>query len=281
MDNNELILERDGSLAVLTLNRPERTNKLTDPLLTALGAQISDLQDDGKTRAVVLKAAGDVFCDGFDVGAKKVGASPKERTRADFAGHAALVSDTLWRMWRSPLPIVAAVQGRCLGGAVYLSAVCDFVVTTPDAQIGMSELKLGMAPPLFNIFPWLLNNRTAREFLFLGEVVGGDRAVEIGLATRSVPSEQLLSDCMKLARDLAAMPDSVVASMKRSVNRRWESAGMVAGIEQDVEAFVEDKIRMGPFQKEFRRLLREVGGDEPMEKLGINLNVRGIINPWK
>ena len=281
MDDNELILERAGPVALLTLNRPQRTNKLTDPVLTALGAHISELQDDGTTRAVVLKSVGDVFCDGFDVGAKKVGAAVKKRTRSDFAAHAALVSDTLWRLWRSPLPVVAAVQGRCLGGAVYLSAVCDFVVTSPTAQIGMSELKLGMAPPLFNIFPWLLDNRNAREFLYLGEVVDGQRAVNIGLATRCVPDEQLLPNAMQLARDLAAMPDSVVASMKRSVNRRWESAGMVAGIEQDIEAFVEDKVRMGPFQKEFRRLLLEVGGDAPMEQMGINLNVRGVVNPWK
>ena len=138
-----------------------------------------------------------------------------------------------------------------------------------------------MAPPLFNIFPWLLDSRTAREFLYLGEVVDGQRAVDIGLATRSVPEDELLPNAMQLARELAAMPDSVVSSMKRSVNHRWEMAGMVAGIEQDIEAFVEDKVRMGPFQKEFRRLLLEVGGDAPMEQMGIDLNVRGIVNPWK
>lgn len=280
MNEAGVVLAHDGPVAILTLNRPLRTNKLNDAVLSALGVFVSGLQDDGVTRAIVLNSVGDIFCDGFDVGAKPV-TPPKKKTRADYSTHAALVSDTLWRIWRSPLPVVVAVQGRCLGGAVYLTAVCDFMVTTPGAQIGMSELKLGMAPPLFNIFPWLLNSRVAREFLYLGEVVDGRRAVEIGLATRCVPEDALQDQALQLARQLAAMPDSVVATMKRSVNWRWEAAGVVAGVEQDIANFVDDKIHMGPTQKEFRRLAMEVGGDAPMEQLGINLNVKGVVNPWK
>ena len=72
---------------------------------------------------------------------------------------------------------------------------------------------------------------------------------------------------MRLAEQLAAMPDNVVAKMKRSVNRRWELAGLVEGINEDVAGFVEDKVNMGPVQAEFRRLAREVGVGEAARRM--------------
>ncbi|MCL4697647.1 MAG: enoyl-CoA hydratase/isomerase family protein, partial [Burkholderiaceae bacterium] len=251
----------------------------TDAVMRALGAAISEFEDDGSTRAIVLRAEGDVFCDGFDVGARPAGPQSK-RTRGDFATHAALVGDTLWRIWRTPLPVVAAVQGRCLAGAVYLTAVCDFMLTTPSAQIGMSELKLGMSPPLFNILPWMMSYRAAKEFLYLGEVVDGAKAVQIGLATRCVAEPALDDEALALAHKLAAMPERVVAQMKRSVNRRWELAGVVSGVQHDLSRFVDDKAAMSDFQRRVRERLLGAGGEAALDELGIDLQLRGVRNPW-
>lgn len=258
----ELLIEHDGAVAVLTLNRPQRNNALTDNMLVMLARAVTELEDDGRTRAVLLKGAGGVFCAGFDVGGKH-----QSRTRVDFRDHADLASATFWRLWRSPLPFVAAVRKVCLGGAVYLACVCDFLVTTPGTRFAMSELKLGMAPPLFNIFPWLMSYRAAKEFLLTGDAIDGRKAVEWGLASRCVEADDPVPDAMRLAAQLAAMPDSVVATMKRSVNRRWEHAGLVEGINEDVAGFVEDKVNMGPVQTEFRRLAREVGVGEAVRRI--------------
>ena len=138
-DAAELLIEHDGAVAKLTLNRPQRSNALTEGMLVSLGRAVMQLEDDGRTRAVLLKGAGDVFCAGFDLGGSKT-----ERTRADVRDHADLASATIWRIWRSPLPFVAGVRKVCIGGAVYLACVCDFMVTTPQTRIAMSELKLGM-----------------------------------------------------------------------------------------------------------------------------------------
>lgn len=143
------------------------------------------------------------------------------------------------------------------------------MIVTPDIEVGMPELALGMRPPLFNIFPWLMTYRDAKEFLLTGQVVDGRRAVELGLANRVVAENELAAEAMTLATDLARMPDDVVSVMKQSVNRRWELAGFRTGLEADIKAFVDDKVHMGPFQAEYRRISREFGPRAAREQMGI------------
>jgi enoyl-CoA hydratase len=265
----DVLFERDGPVATITLHRPERRNTLTDGMLEAIQRFIGELEDDSAIRAVVLTGAGKIFCGGFEVGA-----GPPRTGREPFQAHADLVSNTLWRIWRSRLPFVAGVHGLCVGGGVYLAGICDFLLTTERTRFSMGEIKLGFAPPLFNVFPWLMGLRAAKEFLMTGEPISGPRAVELGLANRAVPDDALTGAVMERARALARMPDDVVQIVKRSVNARWEQAGIVGGITRDVEGFVENKVHQGPFQVEYRRLAREIGVRAAMERLGIDLGLR-------
>lgn len=272
---SELVVERMGPVALLTLDRPHHNNAITDQLLRQLRDVLPELESDGVTRAVVVTGAGGVFSSGFDI-------SPAPAAPADDPGdrrrrlrdHADLASDTFWRIWRSPLPFVAAVERMCLGGAVYFTAVCDYMLTSSDAEIGMVELRMGLVPPLFNIFPWLMSYRQAKEFLLTGDVIDGARAVEIGLATRAVPAGDVLPAALALAQRLARMPEGVVAQMKRSVNRRWEVAGVVTEVEAGLDAFVQDKLVMSEFQKAFRELVAQLGVRPAIAHLGIDLGLR-------
>jgi len=269
MTEPDVLLARDGAVATIQLNRPARRNTLTDGMLEAIQGVFGEIEDDRSVGAVLLTGAGKVFCAGFDVSG-----GPPRTGREPFQAHAELVAATLWRIWRSRLPVVAGVHGLCVGGGVYLAAVCDFLLTTERTRFSMGEIKLGFAPPLFNVFPWLMSCRAAKEFLMTGDPIGGVRAVETGLATRVVPDERLAAAALEQARALARMPDDVVTTMKRSVNARWELAGLVAGIERDVSGFVENKVHQGPFQIEYRRLARELGVRAALEKLGIDLGLR-------
>lgn len=268
MTTADVLFARDGAVAIVTLNRPARRNTLTDGMLEALGEIEASIEDDASVGAVVLTGTGPLFCGGFDV----TGGAPRSGRRA-FQAHADLASRTLWGIWRSRLPWVAAVRGLCLGGGVYLAGVCDFLLTTDRTRFTMAEVKFGFAPPLFNVFPWLMGLRAAKEFLMTGDPVAGARAVEMGLATRAVADETLDDEAMRLARSLARMPDDVVRTLKRSINARWEAAGFVAGIERDVERFVENKVFQGPVQQEYRRLAREIGGRAALERLGIDIGL--------
>lgn len=265
----ELQHEQAGPVAILTINRAANNNTITDTVLSLLGSRIAELESDGRTRAVVIRGAGGLFSAGFDVTPKK-GPRPASSVR----DHADLASNTFWRMWRSPLPFIAAAERMCLGGAVYFCGVCDYMITSPDAEIGMFELKLGMAPPLFNLFPWMLGYRAAKQFLLTGDVIDGSKAVEWGVASECVPAGEIQQRCLHLANRLAAMPDQVVATMKRSVNRRWELAGLITGVEEDVEQFVRDKLNMGADQRRFRELLAEHGMEEAIRRLELDLGLR-------
>jgi enoyl-CoA hydratase/carnithine racemase len=268
MSKEDVLFARDGSVAIITLNRPHRRNTLNDGMLEIMQAILGEIEDDSSVGSVVLTGTGELFCGGFDVSG-----GPPRTGRTSFQAHADLASRTLWRIWKSRLPFVAAVRGVCLGGGVYLACVCDFLLTTERTRFSMAEIKFGFAPPLFNIFPWLMGLRAAKEFLMTGDPITGARAVEMGLANRTVPDEQLGNESLNLARSLAAMPDGVVRIIKRSVNSRWEQAGLVAGIERDIDAFVENKVFQGPVQAEYRRLAREIGGRAALERLGIDLGI--------
>jgi enoyl-CoA hydratase/carnithine racemase len=151
------------------------------------------------------------------------------------------------------------------------------MLVTEDIQIGMPELKSGGRIPIFNIFPWMMTYRAAKEFLLTGQIIDGRRAVEIGLVNRTVPADQLMDEAMEAARELARMPDDVVEVMKRSVNRRWELAGLRLGIEEDIDAFIDDKVDMQPFQLEYRTLSREHGPSVAAERMGLDAPVRQMV----
>lgn len=268
MKTDEILVDRDGPVAVLTINRAEHNNAINNDILMQLRTAVMDLECDGTTRAVVIRGAGGKFSVGFDVTSKK------PRSAASVRDHADLASDTFWRVWRSPLPFIASAERCCLGGAVYFSGVCDFMITSPSAEIGLFELKIGMSPPLFNIFPWMMGYRAAKQFLLTGDIIDGNKALEWGLASHCVAEDQIIPTSMALAHRLASMPDSVVAKMKRSVNRRWELAGVITGVEDDVDNFVRDKLSMGQTQQEFRKLVVEYGVEEAIVRLGIDLGLR-------
>lgn len=271
----ELILEKKPPVALVSINRPERSNSLTNEVLDNLRNTVTELEGDESIRAVVVTGSGGLFSSGFDLTAMSSAAAedPTIRRR-QILDHANIAGDTFWRIWRSPLPFVAAVERMCLGGAVYLTGVFDFVLVTPDVEMGMVELKMGLAPPMFNIFPWMMSYRGAKEFLLTGDVVDGARAVELGLANRCVAADDLLNEAMALAHRLSDMPDDVVAKMKRAVNRRWEVAGLVTEVEHGLDAYVHDKADMRPFQREFRQWVTEVGVEAAIGRLGIQIGLR-------
>lgn len=275
----QLLVEKQSGIAIVSINRPERSNGLTDDMLAELSDLITEFEADTDVHAVVLTGTGSHFSSGFDLkqdedGSPPQGMSPEEFHRATVRRHAEQLRETLWKIWRSPLPFVGAVHRLCLGGAVYLTAVMDVVLVTPDAEIGMSELRFGLAPPMFNIFPWIMSYRHAKEFLLTGDVVSGERAVEIGLATATVSETSLLSDAVGKAQRIAAMPDGVSTTMKQSVNRRWELSGLVEEIEHQLQVGINNKIAPGEFQIRFRELVAAHGVEHAIDELGIELGLR-------
>lgn len=187
---------------VLSLNRPDKRNALNVPLLESLCAAIDRASQSG-TRALVIRAEGSSFCAGLDL-AEAQDPSTAERS-------AVLIQAMLERIYDFPGVTIAAVQGAALAGGAGLVGACDIAIGSMDATFGFPEVRRGLVAGLVMTFlRRQLGERHARELLLLGESIDAERAVEIGLITRAVPTEllgQVTDACVE--KVLKGAPDAI------------------------------------------------------------------------
>lgn len=166
----------DRGVATLTLNRPDKANAYDPVMLDAIGAQLEDWRDDPAVRVVVLRGAGKHFSAGAAVGAPPgttAGAPPKPLRNTV---QVCLILDAM------PKPVIAVVQGACIGGAVALASCCDCVIAADDSAFSLPEVRLGFAPgPLVPIFIRAMGTRALRRHLLSGERFRAAEALRIGL----------------------------------------------------------------------------------------------------
>ncbi|HZP33077.1 MAG TPA: enoyl-CoA hydratase-related protein [Candidatus Acidoferrales bacterium] len=202
----------DGTIALLTLNRPEKRNAISAAmiaeLLTALGAIES-----GPERVAIITGAGKAFCAGMDLDALKTLAtlSPEENL-ADARRTAALFR----RLWSFPKPLIAAVNGAALAGGCGIATLCDFTLAAPEAKFGYTEVRIGFIPALVSMFlERQVGEKAARDLLLTGRIIDAAEAETIGLVTKVVPAEELLSAARELAATLIANSPASIHTTKR------------------------------------------------------------------
>ena len=250
----ELVLsDTEDGVRTLTLNRPEKLNALSTPLVEALSAELSSAGDDPAVRVVVLAGAGRSFCAGYDLDEESPGTDREMRS-----GLAHLL-DRLLEVFDHPKPIVARVQGHCLAGGCDLMMMCDLVVAADDAVFGQPEIRFGSAI-VAHVLPWLVGARRAKELVLTGfERVDAPTAREIGLVNRVVPLADLESQTMALARQLAVVDPDVMSLTKRAINASWEEAGFRDALQRGVELGGDIETLRSPERVEFERIAAERG----------------------
>jgi enoyl-CoA hydratase len=213
----ELIAERSGAIATLTLNRPERLNAVSLPLYRTLHAALAEFDRDLNVRAIVLTGAGRAFCVGADLKAHNE-AEPTLEERRVYVRTAQRVHR---RMQRISKPIVAAVNGHAVGAGLELALSSDFVIVAETAKLRFPEIALGTFVGGGTVYT--LAQRVgilrARELLLLAEFFSAHDAVSWGLANRVLPADQVLSAAHDLAARLAARAPRSVAHARRLLNR--------------------------------------------------------------
>jgi len=249
-----LTLERDGPLGIITFNRPDKMNSLSDPLLADLRDAIAECEKDVSVRALIITGSGKAFSAGFDI-------APKEKPRStvdDWRSHAKDGNETNWRIWRSRLPVVAAVNGYCLGGGCDMSMACDFTIAASSAQFGEPEIEFSSATP-FLIMPWAVGMKHAKQMMLLGERIDANEAHRMGIVNKVVPDDELMAEARKVALRLARLPAAGINMVKEAINKTYELRGMAVSMTYAEEMFSLTAMNQTPEGAEFRKIAREQG----------------------
>ena len=201
MTFENLLLERDGPVAIVTLNRPKVLNALNSQTLAELAGVMAGLKADAGVRAVVLTGAGEKsFVAGADIN-ELAALLPVEAI--EHARRGQQVFDSIEHLGK---PVIAAVNGFALGGGCELAMACTIRLAAETARFGQPEINLGLIPGYAGSqrLPRLVGKGIALEILLSGDMVGAERAYEIGLVNRVIPAADLLAAAKKLAHTLAS-----------------------------------------------------------------------------
>lgn len=256
MEFQAILVETDGPLGLLTLNKPDRHNALDEHLIGEITEGLRQLEAEPQVRVVVLSATGKSFCAGTDLQWQQRAArfSPSQNLQ-----EARNLGDMLQTLNTLTKPVIARVQGPAYGGGVGLVAACDIALATYDALFALTDVKLGLLPALAApYFQAAVGPRHARRYLLTGERFSAAEAYRLGLVHELVPDEEALDDAVgeivdKLLRNgpaalgackemLAALDghpldgDLVLESAARATQVRLSSEG-----QEGIAAFLEKR----------------------------------------
>jgi enoyl-CoA hydratase len=227
--STSVLLQTDGAVSTLTLNRPERLNTITNALAGDFRAALAEAQADPAVRVIRLKGAGRAFCAGYDIdwGAESMqeaeGDAPWD-PMADLAMMSRFV-DTYMSLWRSPKPVVAQVHGFCVGGGTDFALCSDLIVCAEDCRIGYPPARV-WGSPTTAMWTYRLGLERSKRLLLTGDPLDGRRAVEWGLASECHPEAELDAAALALCRRVAMLPANQLHMMKVLVNQVIEQMGL-------------------------------------------------------
>ena len=225
-----LLVDRDGAVSIITINRPKVLNALNGPTLDELGQVIDEAGRDESVRALILTGAGDrAFVAGADINELAV------QTPIGGREHARRGQALFDRLERLGKPVVAAVNGFALGGGCELAMACTMRIAADTAKLGQPEINLGLLPGYAGSqrLPRLVGRGRALELLLLGHQISAEEAWRIGLVNRVVPAAELMTEAKKTAQALASKAPVAVRYILDAVARGLE---MPFGEAQDYEA---------------------------------------------
>src|SRR5882724_6112212 len=219
-----LLVAREESFAVITLNRPP-ANAISEPLMRELNAALNSVENDDSVRAVIITGAGDrICCAGADLGSAFAGGDVDTFIRFG--------NSVVRKIERFAKPVIAAINGRALGGGCEIAMACHFRLVKETARMGQTESNLGITPGFGGSqrLPRLIGRTKALEFLILGTQVPAPECLALGLANRLTKEGETLNDARALAREIAKRPPIATRLIIEAVDE-----GIQASIDQALE----------------------------------------------
>lgn len=227
-------IEKENQLAIITINRPP-VNALSLEVVEELSGILADLRSDAGVKALIITGAGPkAFIAGADI---------TQFQQGDLATVEKFIrrgQEVFEELETYPKPVVAAINGVCLGGGNELAMACDLRLAAESARFGQPEVNLGIIPGWGGTqrLPRLVGKTVAMEILFLGQMIDAREAWRIGLVNQVVPDAELLAKAKELGQRLAAQPPLALAAMKKAVRDGLDTT-LDQGLELEVKAFLQ------------------------------------------
>lgn len=224
MTDRHFRVEIADRVARLTLDQPARMNAMSPPFWRELDAILDTLQRDAPARALVLDASGKHFCAGMALEAFGSAIAPDESSAASRANIAPLLAGmqrTFDRLAELRMPVLAAIQGACIGGGLDLVCTADMRYCTRDAFFCVQEINIGMAADLGTLqrLPRLIPEGMARELAYTGRRLPAERALSLGLVNEVFDdTDAMLAGVMQIAREIASKPPVAIWATKQAID---------------------------------------------------------------
>lgn len=257
MTDDAVLLERDGRIATLTLNHPDRLNALSVELLDALGEHI-DILEAENLGSLVVEGAGRAFSAGGDIERLHDNLDREEPTDhivREFQQRSGRIFEQLVDF---PAPTIAKIDGPAVGAGASLAVACDLLLASTNGSIGFAFRNVGLAPDsgVSYMLPRMVGTNVAKELVYTGEILDADRAEDLGLFNHVYPAESFDDDASELIEDIASGPtvalrnakrliaDGVTKTFGEAVSDEWTAQGTVFQTDdhrEGLEAFLEDR----------------------------------------
>jgi enoyl-CoA hydratase/carnithine racemase len=212
---SEVLIERDGGIATLTLNRPERRNTIAPSMLAELSRRLLECEDDRNVRVIIITGAGKTFCAGLDM----QDAASAQGVEGDYdLGETFNLRDAPPNvLHRMDTPAICALNGGAAGYGMDLALSCDIRIAGSSAKIAAAFTKRGVVPESGGtwLLPRLLGWAKAAEIIFTGRTLPAEKCLEMGLVNMVVADEDLMSEARALAEEIASNAPLAVQAAKR------------------------------------------------------------------
>jgi 2-(1,2-epoxy-1,2-dihydrophenyl)acetyl-CoA isomerase len=248
MECNDLLLDKEDHIAVLTLNRPDKLNAISGEMREFLPLALQEVQNDEEMRVLIITGAGRGFCSGADVSVQAARAAGKQEVTNRNAA-LELVGDFVLAFEKINKPVIAAINGVVAGVGLTMTLLCDIRVASSDARFSAIWVKRGLIPDGGATFllPMVVGLDTALQLTYTGEIIDAREAEKIKLVSSVVPGDELMSAAKKLADQIAGMPPITVEMAKKLM---WDEIRMKVRQYLIYESYGQNVCRSTQDQKE-------------------------------
>jgi len=238
MAYENIIFEKEENIAVITFNRPDAMNALNNQTRAEFREAIAAVAADDQIKVLILTGSGKAFVAGSDI--------------KEFNQTTPYVAHSINRLGemveKLEKPVIAAVNGFCLGGGCEIAMGCDIVIASDKAKFGQTEINIGIIPGGGGTqrLPRLIGVCRAKELIYTGDIIGAEEAFRLGLVNRVVPVDQLMPAAKELAKKIATKSAAALKLAKTAINRGMQT-NLESGLKYEYELYslalsLEDKV---------------------------------------